>query len=145
MAPSNATAAFSTLIKRGNGAGTEVFTTVAEVTAVNGLDLKMETDDTTNMGSTGRFKEFVGTLLDAGELSLDVNWLPTDPTQSASAGVLADMLAFTKRNFQMVFPATVGITWSFTALVTGFTGKAPHDKKLSASIKLKISGAPTLV
>ena len=143
MAASNAIAAYGTLIKRGDGnGGSEAFTAIAEVDTINGMSLKMDTDDVTHMQSTGRWKEFVGTCLDAGEIALDVNFIPTNATQSQSAGLLADMKSFVKRNFQMVFSDIGVTTWTFTALVVGFDMKAPHDKSLSATFKLKITGAP---
>ena len=140
MAASNGIAAYGTLIKRGDGnGGSEAFTPVAEVDAINGMDLKMDTDEVTHMQSTGRWKEFIGTCLDAGEITLDVNFIPTNTTMSASAGLLSDMSNFVKRNFKMTVT-----TWSFSALVVGFNMKAPHDKALSATFKLKITGAPVL-
>lgn len=141
---SNAISAFGTLLKIGDGGSPETFTTIAEVTNISGPSLSMNTVDVTSHDSTDGWREFVGGLLDGGEVTLDINFIPTDPTHSYSTGLLNDMVNRTKRNFQLVFPDAGNTTWSFTALITAFEPSAPTDDKLSASVTLKITGKPTL-
>lgn len=142
-----ATGAFSgyqTLLKIGDGGGTEAFTTIAEVTKIGGPKFKLDTKDVTSHSSTGAWREFIPTLLDAGEVSIDGNFIPTNATQSQTSGLLKDMKNRTKRNFQIVLSDTGGTTWSFAAFVTGFEVSAPVDGELSFAATLKITGAPTL-
>ncbi len=137
--------AHGTLLKIGDGATpTEVFTTVAEVTEIGGPSLEMESVDMTSHDSPDGWKEYVGGLLDGGEVSLSLNYLPAHATHDASTGMLKDMQDRTLRNFQLVFPDTGSTTWAFSALITGFEPAAPHDDKLGADVALKISGKPTL-
>jgi len=136
--------AFGTLLKVGDGGTPESFTTIAEVSNIGGPALKLEPIDVTNHSSTGGWKEFVGGLLEGGELSLEINYDPTHATHDASTGLIADMAARTVRNFQLVFPDTSSTTWSFAALVTGFEPSEPVDGKLSAAVALTVSGQPTL-
>lgn len=142
---SNAKSSFGTLLKIGDGAGSEVFTTIAEVKDIGGPKLSMSTAEVTNHSSTGGWDEHIGTILRGGEVTFDVNWIPTNATQNASAGVINDMENRTKRNFQMVLPDGSSSTVAFTALVTGFESSEPVDGALTASITLKITGQPTLV
>lgn len=137
-------AAKGSLLKIGDGAGSETFTTIAQVVNIGGPGLKMDTLDVTNHSSTDGWKEFVGGLLDGGEVSLEINFDPTAATHKLSTGLLKDMSARTVRNFQLVFSDTGGTTWSFAALVSGFEPAAPVDGKLSATVTLKVSGKPTL-
>lgn len=141
---SSATSSFATLLKIGNGGTSETFATIAEVKDISGPALKLNTVEVTNHSSTDGWKEHVGTLLEGGEVSFAVNWLPADVTHSNSAGLLKDLAARTKRNFQIVFPSASPTTWSLTALVTGLTPNAPVDGALGASITLLITGKPTL-
>ncbi|MFZ4773933.1 MAG: phage tail tube protein [Terrimicrobiaceae bacterium] len=129
-------------MKIGDGAGTEAFTTIAEVQKIGGPKLKLDTKEVTSHSSTGGWREFIATLLDAGEVSFDGNFIPTNATQSQSSGVLKDMKNRTKRNFQLILPDTT--TWTFAAFVTGFEISAQFDDVLSFSASLKITGAPTL-
>ena len=137
-------AAFGTLIKIGDGEASETFTTIAEVTNIGGPGLKLDTEEVTHHGSTGGYKEHVATLLEAGEISLDLNFIPTNATQSQTSGLIADMVARTLRNFQLVFPDSGSTTWTFAAYVTSFQPAAPVGGKLAASVTLKPSGQPTL-
>ena len=139
---SNATAAKGTLIKVGDAASPEIFTTIAEVTNIGGPELEQEAIDVSHHGLA--WKEFVGGLKDGGEISIEANYLPADATHDASTGILADLAAGTLRNFELVFTDTASTTWSFTALITRFAVGAPVDNKLSVNITLKLSGEPTL-
>jgi predicted secreted protein len=137
-------AGYGTLFKIGDGGTSEVFTTVAEVTNIGGPKFALDTLDVTNHSSTSAWREFIAGLLDPGELSLDLSFVPTGATHSQTSGLLRDMKNRTKRNFQMVFPDVGGTTWAFSGYVTGFEVGAPVDDKLSASVTIKITGAPTL-
>jgi len=141
---SNATSSFGTLLKIGNGSTSETFATIAEVRDIKGPNLKLNTKEVTSHSSTDGWKEYIGTLLEAGEISFDLNWLPADSTHSFSAGLVKDMVGRTKRNFQIVFPAAAPLTWSFTALVVGFNPGAPVDGELLGSVTLQVTGKPTL-
>lgn len=141
---SSAVSSFGTLLKIGDGASAETFTTIAEVQNITGPALSLETIEVTNHSSTEGWKERVGGLLDGGEVAFDVNFLPTNATHSFSAGLIKDMVGRTKRNFKIVFPDGSSTTWSFTALVSKFQPKAPVNGQLSASVSLMITGKPTL-
>lgn len=145
MPVTGALAAKGTLLKIGDGATpTEVFTTIAEVVNITGPGLSMDPLDVTSHSSTAGWKEFIGGLLDAGEVSFEINYIPTDATHDATAGLINDMENRTKRNFEVIFPDSGNTKWTIAALVTGFEPGAPVDGKLTASVSLKLSGQPTL-
>ncbi len=93
---------------------------------------------------SGGWREYIGTLLTGGEVSFDLNFIPTSATQSYSSGLIEDMVSRTKRNFNLVFSDTGATTWAFTALVTGFKPSAAVEDELAAEVTLQITGAPTL-
>lgn len=134
-----------TLLQIGDGADPENFTTIAEVRDITGPGLGLDTADVTSHDSTGGWEEHIGTILRSGEVTFDVNYIPTDGTHDASSGLINDQESRTLRNFQLVFPDGGGTTWSFAALVTGFDPTGPVDGELTASVTLKPSGQPTLV
>ncbi len=139
----DALSSFGTFLKMGDGATPETFTTIAEVGDIDGPDMSLATEEVTHHGSTNGWDEFVGTILSGGEVGFPINFLPSDPTHDASTGLQADMRNRTKRNFQIVYPDPGGNGYQFGALVTGVKPKAPVKGKLSADIKLKISGPVT--
>lgn len=145
MPASPAVSAFGTLVKIGDGATpTENFTTIAELRKVGGPKLKLETIDVTVHNTTEPWRQFIGGLLDGGEVSLDLNFIPTDGTHDPSTGLLSDMINRVQRNFQIVFPDDDTTTWEFTALVTGFDMNSEPAGVLMATVTLKLTGSPTL-
>lgn len=139
-----AKSSFGTYLKLGDGGATEVFATIAEVQDIKGPKLKLSTEDVTSHDSTDGWVEKIGTLLEGGDVTFDVNWLPAAATQSFSAGLLKDMVGRTRRNFQLVVPAAASLTWAFAAYVTEFEPELRVKGAQKASIKLEISGKPTL-
>lgn len=144
MAATQATTGFGTLFQVGDGGGPEAFTTLAEVRSIDGPDMSLEFVDATHMESPSNFREIIPTFLDAGEVSVDVNFLPNHATQDGATGVLADWLARTLRNFKIVWPDAGNPEWDFAGYVTGFSPAAPFDDRKSAQLTVRISGAPTI-
>lgn len=132
-------AAFGTVIKRGA-------TAIAQVSSISGPGISLDTEDVTSHDSTGGWEEVVGTILRSGEVSLEILYDPANAThKNAAAGLLGDLIARAATAFSLVFPDTANTTWSFSALVTGFEPGMPHAGKLTAAVKMKLTGQPTLV
>ena len=142
--PTAAKSSFGSYLKIGDGGTAETFATIAEVLDIKGPSLELETEDVTSHDSTDGWAEHIGTILNGGEISFELNWLPGNATQSFSAGLLKDMVGRTKRNFQLVVPAATSLTWAFAALVTAFEPDLPVKGSQKASITLLLSGKPTL-
>lgn len=145
MSLSNAQKAFGTFLQIGDGGSpTENFTTISEVKSINGLQMSAKQDDVTSHSSGQPWRQFVSTLLDAGTVQFDINFIPTDATQSYVSGVLRDFSQRNRRNFKLIFPDGASTTWAFTANVQDFKVQAPVDGVLLAQITLKVTGQPTL-
>ena len=145
MAASGALFAHGTLLKIGDAATPiEGFTVVAEVTDLGGPSLTLETIDVTSHDSVNGWREFIGGLLDGGEVSFTINYIPTNSTHDASTGLIKDMKDRTIRNFQLIFPDAGTTTWTIAALITGFEPSEPIDSQLVADVTLKLSGEPSL-
>ena len=131
-------AAFGTLFKRGA-------TTIAAVSNISGPGLSLDTEDVTTHDSASGWEEVVGTILRSGEVSLDLVYDPNAATHKyASGGLLYDLVQRASTTYSIVFPSSAAVTWEFTAFVTGFEPSMPHDGALTATAKLKITGAPVL-
>jgi hypothetical protein len=50
-----------------------------------------------------------------GTVSFDLNFIPTNATQSHTSGLLRDFENRTKRNFKLVLPDSGSTTWAITA------------------------------
>jgi len=69
----SAVSSHGTLLKIGDGGGSEVFTTIAEVLDIIGFEQTLDREEVTNHSSAGR-KEWVATLLDGGEVSFECSF-----------------------------------------------------------------------
>ncbi len=130
--------AFGTLFQRGDGASPEVFTTVGEATNISGPGYDRDVIDVTSHDSTDGIREFVGGLVDGGEVTFTVNWDP-----SIHASLVDDFQDAQPRNYKIVLPDPPAGEWAFPAFITGMGHEYPHDDKMSADFTFKIAGAPT--
>ena len=116
---------------------------IAEVLDISGPSLGMDTIEVTSHDSVDGWKEYIAGLLDAGEVSFEINYVPTATThKNASGGLLYLLTTRAKQSFTLVFPDAT--SWTFDAFVTAFEPSAPVQDKLGASITLKITGKPTI-
>lgn len=147
-------AAFGTTLQMGRGqevaAGGDTFDTIAAITSISGPGFSLDVADVTAHDSPGAWEEAVGTILRSGELTLDINYDPSSATHNADTtpasggeGLAAALQSRKWKNFKLTFPSTVPVLWAFKGFVTGFEPDAPFDDKLSASVTIKLTGAPT--
>lgn len=137
---SDALAAYGTLIKRETTTpGT--FATIAEVKSISGPNMSSDVIDVTTHSSaaSGAWREKIASLIDAGELSFDINFIPS---AQGHKDLRTDFTSRVKRNFQIVFPDAGPTTWDIQGIVTSFEMEAPTDDVLSASITITITAAP---
>lgn len=117
---------------------------LGEVTSIKPPQPSRDTIDTTSHDSTGDYREFISSLIDAGEASFTINYNPGSPTETL---VNAAFAAGDLRGFAIDLNAPGGGAQrriAGSAIVTGF---APDDvvidDKMSATITLKVSGPLT--
>jgi hypothetical protein len=125
-----------------DSSNSEIFNTIGQVEKIGGPNLSLDTEDATTLDQETAWEEVVATILRSGEVTLDLLYDPNLSSHKAVSGLIYKFKNKLISNYQMLFPG--GYEWDFTAFVVGFNPGAPHNGKLSASTKLKISGAPTL-
>jgi predicted secreted protein len=131
--------AFGIALKRGDGVTpTEAFTAIGKVSDVKGPEIKRDTYDVTAHDSANGWREFIGGLKDAGEVTITVNYDP-----SVHDSLVEDFEDVKPRNYKLVFPQALG-EWALALILTEFSQEAPVDDKLSAELKFKVSGKPTI-
>jgi predicted secreted protein len=118
---------------------------VAEVKNVSGPSLSRGSVDVTHHQSPDRWGEFIKGLKDGGEVTFDINYIPSDATHGAVTGLLSDFANdSTVDTWAIVFPDTANTTWSFPGFITAFGPSNPTDDAFTASVTLKVAGKPTL-
>jgi predicted secreted protein len=134
-----AVAATGTQVQIGDGGGTEVFTTIAEVGDVDGPGLTTATEEVPAHDGNG-WMQRIATLKDAGEISFTM-WFNNAASQTA---LWNDYNSRVKRNFKIIIPTTVPKTFSFAAFVTSFSFNLPVAGALSADVTLTANDAVTM-
>lgn len=130
--PSNAVLGYNVDFSIYNGSS---YVQLAEVTSATWPGYKRDAIDVTYMDSASSFREFIPGLLDAGEVTIEMNWLP-----SATDPVLAAMTAGTGQ-FKLQYNNGANIV--FKGVVTSWSTQSPLGEKLSGTAVIKITGVPT--
>lgn len=120
-----------TLQKIGDGASSETFSTVGQVRSIAGPTTTATVQDVTTHSTSGNWMERLATLIDPGSLSFAINYDSADATHQFATGMWADMIALTVRNFQTVFPASIG-QLAYASYITGHGFDCPVDNVLQA-------------
>jgi predicted secreted protein len=133
---SAAVAAIGTLIKIGDGAGSETFTTIAEVKDITGPSETVDTIEVTSQDSTGNTKEYIASLKDGGEVSFPMNFV----SSAAQTAIHTDMQNRTRRNFKIVTTHASPVTMTFAAFITQMGHTFQVADVAMRNVTLKITG-----
>jgi len=136
---STATSTVGVTFKRGNGASSETFTALGEVTALSFGGSTRDMIDVTNLASSGGYREYIASFRDAGELTLDLNY-----THDAHETMLDDYESADSVNYQVACADTSVSTFSFTGYVSNLGVTANVGEQIKATCTIKITGAITL-
>lgn len=131
-----------TVLKVGDGAGSEVFTPIGEGINIVGPNYSQSPIEATNHDSPSFFEEFIAGKRAAGEVTIEANYIVGATPQQV--GLLADLIAGTKRNFKLVRPTSTTETVSFSAYVKGVVVDHPYNGKLGWKCSLQITGLPVV-
>lgn len=138
-----ATTAFKgsqTLLKIGDAASPEVFTTIGEVVSIGALGQQNDLIEVTHLESLA--KEYIGGLPDGLEIAVVCNYKPTNAQQVA---LITAVTVGTSKNFKYTMPSGGGsLTFSFAALVLGWNiPSTTPNEAVHLEATLKITGAIT--
>lgn len=136
---------FGSAFKVGDGASSESFSTVAEVLSISGPGYQADAVEVTAMDSPDQYREYIKGLISAGEVSVEMQFLPQDSSQDESAGILSKLESTADtNNFQIALADSASTTFEFAAVTTGFSIETPMEDKATATATFQISGKPTI-
>jgi len=121
--------------------------TISEVKSISGPTLEAEEVDVTNHDSPSAFREFVRGLVDAGELTFEINYNPAD---ARHADLFADLVSGEVKAYKILFDMaempTISASYEMDmdAFVKSMPLNIPVDNVLTANLTLRITGAPTI-
>ena len=123
---------------------TSKWTTLAEVISLSGPSMACEPVEVTSQDSVASSREFIPGYRDAGEVSADINFIPSNATQDGTDGLLDDFENSLKTSWAVIFNTSPKSFFLFSAFATGFDVTSPTDAQLTASITLKLDGVLTM-
>lgn len=128
----------------GHGIG-QSFVAVAEVTGVPWPTMTRDTNEATPINSLSGYKEFVSGLKDGGEITVEVNYIPADPTQNGATGLISYFEGGAAKDMKIVLPDAALTTFNFTGVPTQFApaGGGPGDI-IKLACRFKLTGPVTL-
>lgn len=112
------------------------------IQSISSPNYTTEEIDVTDLDSTGR--EFIAGLGDAGDLTFDVLLEKGVASGELEPGqeALRNALGGAAMPFKLEFPADWGITVTFNAFVKAFTPNFNQGEAITASVTLRVTGAP---
>ena len=113
-----------------------VYTPLAEVLSVTPPSINVETVETTHMGSDDGFREYIASLKDGGEVTVNLNYV------EASATLLQTLVLAGVETWRITFPGSS--TFAFSGIPTAFAfDDVVIDSKIAMSLTIKVTGKPT--
>lgn len=118
---------------------------VGSLTKIGGIKMSSEQQECTTHDSPGGFKEYIPTLLEPGNTSIEGYMAPADEGQ---VEILEHYRARDNREMRIDYPdgdgGGFGSHWEFTASIADFEyGEADVNGIMSFRATLRISGQPT--
>ncbi|ARR55332.1 hypothetical protein HY78_18740 [Rhizorhabdus wittichii DC-6] len=111
-------------------------TKLGEVTNV-GLPNEQSADvEATHYESPDRTREYIAGLIDPGELTIELNWIPGDATD--------DLLVAAKSSGSVLLMRTVvpgAQQFTYPGIVKGIERTVPIDDRMTATVTIRVAGA----
>lgn len=127
------------LLKMGDGGSPETFATVAEQRDIDGPNITRDTIDVSNRVT--RWREKRGGMVDAGQVKLEANHIPSDTSHAA---LLAALDSDDPVNYQYDFQddAADPTIWQFSGILVGYEISDPMDDASGVTFTFEVTGKP---
>lgn len=116
-------------------------TELGEILSVTPPNPQTAQVEATHMKSPDRRREFIAGLIDDGEGTFQMNYVPGSASDVLIRAAQTDGVT---RSYKIVIPDGAG-TWEVTGdcIVTGYQRDIPIDDRMTATMTVKFSGAST--
>lgn len=115
-------------------AGNDTYTLLAEVFEITPPTETVDAIDFTHMASPNFTREFGPGLINPGEASLAMNFIPGNSADVALRGAMREV-----RGCRVTFPN--GATWTFDGFITSIGAETPMADKMVRRVTLQVSGS----
>lgn len=116
-------------------------TQIAEITAISLPNPETEEVEATHMQSPNRRREYIAGLIEDGEGTFELNYVPGSATSTLIREAQESGEA---RGYKIVVPDGTG-TWEVTGdlIVRSFEREIPIDDRMTATLTVRFTGAST--
>lgn len=116
-------------------------TQLGEITGISLPNPQVEEVEATHFGSPDRRREYISGLIEDGEGTFEMNYVPGSATDALIRAALADGAA---RGYMIVVPDGAG-AWEITGdcIVRGYERNVPIDDRMTATLTVRFTGAST--
>lgn len=94
--------------------------------------------DVTHMRSPGRRREFIDGLIDSGEFSFQMNYIPGSDSDDLMRGILSAATGERRRNWRIIYPNNEMDT--FAGNLQTYEPDVPTDDKMTATVTIRVTG-----
>lgn len=132
-------------LKMGDGAATEVFTTLAQVTDITPPQGRRGFTPVAEHDMTETIRKVFDALRDEGQVTLRLNFDPAHATHNLTTGFEKAFRDGTLKNWQLVFPDAGNLQAAFAATIVErrYDAYPANSGVGAASLTLEIDGAIT--
>ncbi|MDS9468210.1 phage tail tube protein [Paracoccus sp. MBLB3053] len=126
---------YGTSVRVGRGA-TPSWTPISLIGDIDLPDEQVDDVEVTHMASPGRRRQYIAGLIDSGEISIPMNYIPESPTDVMLQEIRAS-------GEEVILEITVpGATEpeQYAAFLKGYGRTAPVDDKMTAEATFRLSG-----
>jgi predicted secreted protein len=118
----------------------DVLTQLGEILSVALPNSQVEDVEATHMASPGRRREYIAGLIDDGEGTIEMNYVPGSATDILIRAALADGAT---RDYKAVLPVADGSTWEVTGdcIVKGYERSIAIDDRMTATLTVRFTGS----
>lgn len=113
--------------------------TLAEVRNFNPPSANIELIDATNMDSPNRWREDVSGLVEGGDMSVEMNFIPGSTTDQTIRAMIDAAAAIYCR-----ITYTESVVWTFLGRIRSYEISSPTDDIMTATLVIKQSASLTI-
>jgi len=119
----------------------DVLTELGEITSISLPNPQVSDVEATHFKSANRRREYIAGLIEDGEGTFEMNYVPGSATDVICRAALNDGAA---REYMVVLPDGAG-TWEVTGtcIVKGYERGVPIDDRMTATLTVRFTGAST--
>ena len=119
-----------------------VLTELAEILSVTPPNPQVDDVEATHFKSPNRRREYIAGLIEDGEGTFEMNYVPGSATDVICRAAIADGVA---RSYKIAIPDGDAGLWEISGecIVKGYERNIPIDDRMTATITVRFTGAST--